>query len=212
VTPEAIYGLLWKHFDTVPCSPLPLADFYTTLPEKCEGAFDYWLRLNRAVDLAIERLKDQGKSLDCPSTEVARIFIRNSPSKELAMTFRSKTVDTWSAHEVQDILNVTKVQEKVSVNKIDVSQATVLPSECQDSSQARSTESSTLEHVISMLEKVLLQRPTATAARPSSSRQSRPQPPFNVTIRLCFQCHSPDHSRHACPDGKRPTSHQQLDN
>ena len=30
--PEAIYVLLRKHFDSAPCSPLPLADFYTTLP------------------------------------------------------------------------------------------------------------------------------------------------------------------------------------
>ena len=103
--PEAIYGLLRKHFDTVPSSPLPLADFYTTLPEKDEDAFDYWLRLNRAVDLAVERLREQGKTLDYPGTEVARMFIRNCPSKELALTFRTKTVDKWSAHEVQDILN-----------------------------------------------------------------------------------------------------------
>ena len=74
---EAIYGFLRKHFDSAPCSPLPLADFYTTLPEKGEEAFDYWLRLHRAVDIAVEWLKEQGKTLDSPGTEVTSMFIRN---------------------------------------------------------------------------------------------------------------------------------------
>ncbi|KAI4890293.1 hypothetical protein NFI96_026069 [Prochilodus magdalenae] len=68
--PEAIYALLRKHFDFVPCSPLPLADFYSTLPKADEDAFDYWLRLNQAADLAVDRLKEQGKSFECPSAEV----------------------------------------------------------------------------------------------------------------------------------------------
>ena len=51
--PEAIYGLLRRHFDSAPCSPLPLADFYTTLPEKNEGAFDYWLRLPLTLPLNV---------------------------------------------------------------------------------------------------------------------------------------------------------------
>lgn len=114
--PDAIYGLLWKHFDSAPCSPLPLADFYSTLPGKGEDAFDYWLRLNRAVDLATERLREQGKSLESPSTEVTHMFIKNCPSAELAVTFRSKTIDKWTAHEVQDILNEYH-SEMVSVNR-----------------------------------------------------------------------------------------------
>ena len=102
--PEAIYVLLRKHFDSAPCSPLPLADFYTTLPEKGEEAFDYWLTLHRAVDIAVERLKEHGKTLDSPGTEVTRMFIRNCPSPELSMTFRSKAMAKWTAHEVQEIL------------------------------------------------------------------------------------------------------------
>lgn len=90
--PDATYGLLRKHFDSAPCSPLLLADFHTTLPGTGEDEFDYWLHLNRAVDLAIECLREQGKSLDRPSTEVTRMFIKNCPSAELAMAFRSKTI------------------------------------------------------------------------------------------------------------------------
>lgn len=68
--PEAIYGPLRKYFATVPCSPLPLADFYTTLPKSGEDAYDYWLRLNWAADVAADRLKEQGKMLDSPVLEV----------------------------------------------------------------------------------------------------------------------------------------------
>lgn len=33
------------------------------------------------------------------------MFIKNCPSKELSMTFRSKTIDKWSAVEVQAVLD-----------------------------------------------------------------------------------------------------------
>ncbi|KAL1277158.1 hypothetical protein QQF64_023831 [Cirrhinus molitorella] len=57
--PDAIFSILRKHFEAAPCSPLPLADFYTTLPRPGEDAYKYWLRLNRAVNIAAERLKEQ---------------------------------------------------------------------------------------------------------------------------------------------------------
>lgn len=83
LNPDAIYALLRKHFATVPCSPLPLADFYTTLPMSNEDVYNYWLRLNQAVDVAADLLKEQGKDLHCPSLEVTCMFIKNCPSKEL---------------------------------------------------------------------------------------------------------------------------------
>lgn len=63
LSPDAIYVLLRKHFAAVPCSPLPLADFYTTLPKSNEDAYDCWLRLNQAADVAADRLNKQGKEL-----------------------------------------------------------------------------------------------------------------------------------------------------
>ena len=53
--PEAIYAILRRHFEPASCSTLPLADFYATVPARGEGAFDYWLRLNRAADVAAAR-------------------------------------------------------------------------------------------------------------------------------------------------------------
>nr|XP_005753425.1 PREDICTED: uncharacterized protein LOC102210120 [Pundamilia nyererei] len=142
--PEAIYGILRRHFDSAQCSPLPLADFYTTLPEKGESAFDYWLRLHRAVDLL------------------------NCPSPELAMIFRSKTIDKWTVHEVQEILceshsegtlnSSSMTTGRVAMNAQQISAA--LPAQPTEKHiQPQSTDLATLERLIGMLEKVLLKDP-----------------------------------------------------
>ena len=103
--PDMIYGLLRKHFSCTKYSAVPLADFYSTLPKDQEDPYDYWLRLNRAADLATDCLREQGKTMDNPEIEVTRMFIRNCPCKDLALTFRSKTIDRWSASEVLEVLN-----------------------------------------------------------------------------------------------------------
>lgn len=33
------------------------------------------------------------------------MFVKNCPSKVLAMTFKSKTIDKWTAVEVRDVLD-----------------------------------------------------------------------------------------------------------
>lgn len=191
--PDAIFSILRKHFEAAPCSPLPLADFYTTLPKPNEDAYEYWLRLNRAVDVASERLKEQGKVLDCPVTEVTRMFIRHCPCKELAITFRSKTIDAWSVREVQDILNeyhsetsvvsaarnTTPIKVPVNRTEVELSAAALPPhSEVQ---QSKSLEASALERVMSLLgkspvERVRQQRTKSTLkAQCKSATNKRPQ-------------------------------------
>lgn len=91
--PDAIYTILRKHFSCQQYSPIPLQDFYTTLPEPQEDPFDYRLRVNRTADITAECLKQQGKVLDNQLIEVTRMFIRNCPNSDLALTFRSKTID-----------------------------------------------------------------------------------------------------------------------
>lgn len=242
--PDAIFSILRKHFEAAPCSLLPLADFYTTLPRPDEDAYEYWLRLNRAVDVAAERLKEQGKVLDCPGTEVTRMFIRHCPCKELAITFRSKTMDAWSVREVHDILNeyhsetslVSAVSHaaptRIPVNRAEVELSTTALPSTSDVQQSKSLEASALERVMSLLEKVLLKESTSK----EPSRRSRP----NVSLprikglndlpctvcsspnhsglthcrdkKLCFQCHSPDHSRFVCPERVKSPSSQGLGN
>ncbi len=97
------------------------------------------------------------------------MFIRHCPNKDLALTFRSKPIDKWSAHEVQAVLNEYQSDlsfkatstvhcsqsERVSVNKIDVNTVPV-PASLVCEQQQKSTDFSALEKVIDMLEKVLL--------------------------------------------------------
>ncbi|KAL0196763.1 hypothetical protein M9458_005303, partial [Cirrhinus mrigala] len=161
-----------KHFSCQQFSPIPLQDFYTTLPEPQEDPFDYWLRLNRTADITAECLKQQGKVLDNQLIEVTRMFIRNCPNSDLALTFRSKTIDKWTAYEVQEILNEyhseknlratgkgnkpSDCEKKFSVNEMHVSPTTHPIKVEQDSLQTKQSENMALEKVIDMLERVLM--------------------------------------------------------
>lgn len=207
--PDAIYALLRKHFAAVPCSPLPLADFYTTLPRKDEDAYDYWLRLNQAADVAAARLKEQGKELQCPSLEVTRMFVKNCPSKELAMTFRSKTTDKWTAVEVQEVLDeyhtergpkgaaaavYQKVSENVYVNKVEMCNTAAPRPDSGASHTSKSPDSAALERVLAMLEKVLLERSTPVQA--NTTRQPRSKLPRieGLNNMPCAVCGDTTHS------------------
>lgn len=243
--PDAIYGLLRKHFSCSQYSSIPLADFYTTMPKDKEDPFEYWLRLNRAADIAVECLKEQGKTLDNPSMEVTRMFIRNCPSKDLALTFRSKTVDKWTAHEVMDVLNEyhseesfrastalhREASEKVVVNKIQVSPCSAPSPDRQEAPQVKSSDHA-LEKVIDMLEKVLLRgsgRAQSNPRRQTANMLPRIEglndTPCRVCAdashstlshcrenKLCFQCHSPDHTRLKCPEIRTRTAPGQQGN
>lgn len=49
--PEPIFELLKEQFSDCVSSDIPLADFLATLHYSGEHPFDYWLRLNRAMEL-----------------------------------------------------------------------------------------------------------------------------------------------------------------
>lgn len=242
--PQAIYGLLRKHFSASHCSSVPLADFYSTLPNAREDPYEYWLRLNRAADVAANCLKEQGKRFDNPNSEIARMFIRHCPCRELALSFRSKTTDKWSAREVQEVLDEYHLEKgvrppaekssKVDVNKIEVSPDASKAAEVLEQKAAMpvSQDNSALERLIGMLEKVLLQGTTyAVGSRrpPTGNRPPRIEGLNDVPCsvckdgshsalthckenNLCFQCHSPGHSRRNCPREQRPHSAQPKKN
>ncbi|XP_076135733.1 uncharacterized protein LOC143118592 [Alosa pseudoharengus] len=230
--PDVMYSLLRKHFSCQQFSPLPLQDFYTTLPEPQEDPYDYWLRLNRAADVTAECLKEQGKQQDNLSIEVTRMFIRNCPNSDLALTFRSKTIDKWSASEVQEVLNEyhsekfiraagkrkdkTVLEKEVAVNRIEVATSPAPLCNPRSPQQSAPTDHSSLERIISMLEKVLMSnaqsRPTSRKPSGLPRIQGLNDTPCLVCKdsshsalshcrdnRLCFQCFSPDHPRNKCP-------------
>ncbi len=79
---------------------MPLADFYGTLPRAGEDPFDYWLRLNRAMDMAEDCLKRQDKKIDNLSHELTVMFIRHCPDPELSLIFKCRPVEQWTAADV----------------------------------------------------------------------------------------------------------------
>lgn len=190
--PDIIYSILRQYFSVKLCSPIPMADFYNTLPSVGEDAFEYWLRLNKAAETAIECLARQGKRLDDLSVEVARMFIRNCPDRELALAFKGKTIDKWMVHEVQEVINeyhsektlksaqtppaknlkaaYSEPKAQVAVHHMGVrpysdTERVVMPQ------QPQSGDSLALERVIGLLEKALLQSPWQ--ARPNTRRPQR---------------------------------------
>ncbi|XP_043116338.1 uncharacterized protein LOC122360080 [Puntigrus tetrazona] len=209
--PDAIYTQLHKHFSCQQYSPIPLQDFYTTLPEPQEEPFDYWLRLNRTADITAECLKQQGKVLDNWLIEVTRMFIRNCPNSDLVLTFRSKTIDKWTASEVQEILNEyhseknirttgkghgpVKCEQKFSVNEMHVSPSTCPIKVEQDSLQSKQSETMALEKVINMLERVLMNH-SGNAHKPKENfrkRRNLPRIP-GLNASPCLVCNETSHS------------------
>lgn len=125
-----------------------------------------------------------------------------------------------------------KPSENVYVNKVKVIHTAAPPPDSKDSPTPKSPDLAALECVIIMLEKVLLERSTATQA--NSTRQPRSKPsrieglnnlPCAVcgdathsalthccNKKLCFKCFSPDHSRRSCPVQMTSTPSAQLGN
>ena len=213
-SPDAIYGMLKKHFSSSQYSSIPLADFYTTLPKAKEESYEYWLRLHRAADIASECLKEQGKTLDNPSTEVTRMFIRNCPDKDLALTFRSKPIDKWTATEVQDVLNeyhseaslkasTAPQKANVAVNNVQVSAVSpVSPTDKQEPQQVKSPDHA-LERVLDVLERVLLQRSGRAQSSPRRAANNKLPMIEGLNDKPCRVCSEESHSTLAhCRDNK----------
>ncbi|KAL2098393.1 hypothetical protein ACEWY4_007600 [Coilia grayii] len=119
--PDTIYAILKQHFGDLSYSCMPLADFYNTLPRSHENPVDYWVRLNKAADIADECLQRQGRRMEDLNREVAMMFVRNCPDPALSVVFKSKLVDSWTAKEVQVRINeyqreLKSMQSKTSID------------------------------------------------------------------------------------------------
>lgn len=98
--PELVYNILLHYFSEAP-SCFPLADFYATLPEHRENTVDYWIRLNKAADLALEGLRRRGKQMEDMNDKVALMFVKHCPDPELACTLKCKPIHEWTSRDVQ---------------------------------------------------------------------------------------------------------------
>ncbi|XP_026228893.1 uncharacterized protein LOC113170836 [Anabas testudineus] len=99
-SPEIVYDVLLHYFSDAP-SCLPLADFYATLPRHKENPVDYWIRLNKAADLAMEGLQRQGKRTENMADEVALMFVKHCPDPDLSYTLKCKPINEWTSRDVQ---------------------------------------------------------------------------------------------------------------
>ncbi|XP_029937360.1 uncharacterized protein LOC115380357 [Myripristis murdjan] len=177
--PGPIFHILKQHFSDTVSSVMPMADFYTTLPFSDEDPFEYWLRLNRAMEVTEDCLKRQNKTVDDPSRELTTMFIRHCPDSELSLIFKCKPLQQWTAADVHEKLvehgrekrqssqprsaaAVTMLQQEVRpANPSPVpsgektTHSTPSPALCQPSQG--SAES--LDRIIGMLERLLEQGP-----------------------------------------------------
>ena len=101
--PTAVFDILKRNFSELTFSSLPMKDFYSTAPRAGEDMMDYWIHLNKAV--ADECLRRRGKGVEDPSTEVVMMFITHCSDPGLAMSFKLKSPELWTAAEVQERLD-----------------------------------------------------------------------------------------------------------
>lgn len=208
--PGPIFDMLKQHFSDTVYSDMPLADFYATLPLAGEDPFDYWIRLNRAIDGVEDCMKRQGKTLEDPAREVAVMFIRHCPDHELRLIFKCKPLHQWTAGDVHERLEEHRRERKagnLSRSPALVSTLSQVVSSPMVLSQSRSSpavrpepaiehttasspttphgSSEPLDRVIALLESVLEQRPQHmfnTGPRPQQRFVKRVNPSLPCSV------------------------------
>lgn len=103
--PSAVFDILKRNFSELSYSNMPMADFYNTVPRADESPMDYWIRLNKSIDVADECLRRHNKSVEDPAAEAVMMFISHCPDPSLALSFQFKPAEKWSAAEVQERLD-----------------------------------------------------------------------------------------------------------
>ncbi|KAK0151741.1 hypothetical protein N1851_006950 [Merluccius polli] len=209
--PGPIFDILKQHFSDIVYSDMPIADFYTTLPLTGEKPFDYWIRLNRAIDVAGDCIRRQGKKLEDPAREVVAMFIRHCPDPGLCLIFKCKPLLQWTAGEVHERLEEHQRENKakhstcppVTVSlKQGVSSPVALPKDNPVAAAApRPAPVAASSHnpaepfaqVIALLERVLEQRPQQTVETNGSRPQQRFRRRLNPSL-PCAICGGGDHS------------------
>lgn len=189
-----MFTVLRHHFSDSSSSGIPLADFYSVKPYSNESPLDYWIRLNKAAEVAEQGLREEGRTLENHSRELAVMFIPHCPDKELSIMFKSKPTQLWTACEVQERLDEMLREQKVT--KRVMCQQTVRVLEPIDDltslSPPRSetaipaADNNTLDKVLTMLEKALVCN--AQSVRGGWPKNS------NKQGRECRVCTSKDHS------------------
>lgn len=205
--PQPVFDILKQHFSDSVTSFMPLADFYDTKPRPTETAVDYWIRLNKAIDIAVDGLKRQGKTLDNPSREVTVMFITHCPDTELSLVFSCKPLEEWTATDVQVRLDEhhrkRRLQQRQSSHPAGNQQLNQAVNVLQCHAQAAGgapaphpvtaggvspPEGQSLEHVIALLERLLQREASRHSRLPRSGTGNR-----NRSRGPCAICGSDEH-------------------
>lgn len=246
VAPETVYNILWRYFSDTPSSCLPLADFYATQPKAKETLVDYWIRLNTAAEVADRHLKCQGGKMDNMDSEIAMMFVRNCPDPNLASVFKCKPTSKWSLADVQEAIDehqrecqakkttttltnahALRVATAVTASEpleYDAEYTNVNTAKLSDPVKpgtAVGSESSALERVLSMLERVLehTNQTALSATRPETAPFSYGSPcrvcrqtshstrTHCMREKRCLECLETGHQRKDCPKGSSNRPH-----
>lgn len=229
---NVVFNVLKQHFGDAAYSAIPLADFYATKPRTNESPLDYWVRLNKAAEVAEQCLESEGRSMPNQSMELAVMFIRNCPSKELSLVFMSKPQREWTASQVQDRLDEFLREHKVGGGQLSQHAATTVNSGMDNATPSAQsyvkppvgvcepertvTDRHALDEILGMLEKALISN-TQSARGEHKKRYEKHsrscavcQSTDHGTIahcklhRLCFQCFSPGHAKAVCQANAHP--------
>lgn len=129
-SPDVVYSILTQYFSHT-SSCLPLQDFYSTLPSQRESPVDYWIRLNKAADVAEEGLKRQSRPAGDIGGEISKMFVKHCPDSEFASVFKCKQIHEWTPAEIQERVDEYQ-RERVSSVKVNVPKTNVPPLTCHE--------------------------------------------------------------------------------
>ncbi|XP_041920456.1 uncharacterized protein LOC121684466 [Alosa sapidissima] len=202
--PQVIFSILRQHFGEAISSTTPMRDFYETLPKQSERSLDYWIRLNKAIDLADESLQRQGRRVEDASHEVTMMFIRHCPEPGLYTAFRSKPLEGWSATEVQALIEshhkdrqsarMDRLQSNAKSDEWTPDMCCMTQQQAKNSNQLNGFDPGLLGKAVSLLEQML----SAQHLSPVRTRTFSPTPtPVAGSTGPCRICHAPDHSTKA---------------
>lgn len=210
--PEPIFEILKQHFSDTLTSSLPLADFYATKPHSGEQPLDYWLRLNRALEVTEDSLKRQNKTFDYLSRDLAAMFIQNCPDTELSLLFKCRPLQQWTVADIHEKLvehcRDSKQTSKQKVNTVLCSQRQEVAAPLQSMTPANKTSPQAVEslpsaqpaegspdrldRVLALLERVLAQQSQQT--KNVSKYNAHAQPPKVKSLAPCAVCGDNGHT------------------
>lgn len=222
--PHVIFSILRQHFGDAISSTTPMRDFYETLPKQSESGLEYWIRLNKAVDLADECLKRQGKRVEDPSHEVTMMFVRHCPEPGLYTALRSKPLERWSASEIQALIDShhrdkqsVRVDRERRVNEASSNAWCMTQQQPTANNQASGLDSALMGRVVSLLEQFLVQQKgqeqeteqgkvvSVDSAAPCKICRAQDHTTKTHCFKegLCFRCFKSGHRGFECPDKRQ---------